>query len=177
MQKIRFDFTLSVIMILIIGFGIIMNYSASSILSLEYYDHLNYFLTRHLIFVFLGIVVIVVMTKIKYQAMRPFIWIMNLVTIVLLLLSYVPAFQVNVNGADRWLNLFGLQFQPSEIVKLTVIFTLAHMIDIRVKKGTLNKILDFKDGLLPVVGYISVYACLVLLQKHLSGTGLILIIA
>lgn len=176
MQKLRFDFTLSVIMILIVGFGIVMNYSASSILSLEYYGHLNYFLIRHLTFVFIGIVLIVIMTKIKYQKVRPFIIIINVVTIILLLLSYVPAFQVNVNGADRWLNLFGLQFQPSELVKLTVIITVSHMIDVRFRKGTLNKVFDLKNGFLAIVGYIAIYAVLVLMQKHLSATGLILII-
>lgn len=176
MQKIRFDFILSVVLLLIISFGIIMNYSASSTLSLQYHGTLNYFSKKHLIFVALGIIVVLVLTKIRYQKLRPFIFIFNIITVVLLLLSYIPAFQVNVNGADRWLNLFGIQFQPSELVKLTVIITLAHMIDVRVRKGTLNKVTDLKNGFLPIVAYVAMYACLVLMQKHLSATGLILII-
>lgn len=177
MQKVRFDFLLSIILISIIGFGVAVNYSASSVLSLKYYGHLNYFLYRQIAFIILGIGVAFFIAKIKYQYLRGLLWIINVGTIVLLLLSYIPAFQVSVNGADRWINLFGIQFQPSELAKVTVIITLAHMIDIRRRKGTLNKLTDPKDGLLPVIGYIGLFAGIILMQKHLSATGIILIIS
>lgn len=177
MQKVRFDFLLSIILISIIGFGVAVNYSASSVLSLKYYGHLNYFLYRQIAFIIVGLIVAFIIAKIKYQYLRGFIWVVNIGTIVLLLLSYIPAFQVSVNGADRWINLFGVQFQPSELAKVTVIITLAHMIDIRKRKGTLNKLTDTKNGLLPVVGYIGLFAGIILMQKHLSATGIILIIS
>lgn len=176
-QKIRFDFILSIILISIIGFGVTVNYSASSVLSLEIYGHLNYFLHRQVIFIILGLVVAFVVAKVKYQNIRSLIWIINAGTVLLLLLTYVPFFQVNVNGADRWINLFGIQFQPSELAKVTVIITLAHMIDIRKRRGTLNDLRDTKNGLIPVIGYIAFFAGLILMQKHLSATGIILIIS
>ena len=37
--------------------------------------------------------------------------------IVMLLLAYLPFFGVSVNGAQRWISIFGIQFQPSEITK------------------------------------------------------------
>lgn len=177
MQKVKFDFILSLVLISLIGFGITVNYSASSVLSLETFGHLNYFLYRQVLFISMGIVVAFVIAKIKYQNIRSLIWLLNVGTVSLLLMSYIPFFQVSANGADRWINLFGLTFQPSELVKITVIITLAHMIDIRRRKGTLNKLTDLKNGLLPILGYISMYVVLVLMQKHLSATGIIMIVA
>lgn len=127
-------------------------------------------------FIILGVVVALMVAKIKYQNLRAFIWIINLATITLLLFSYIPAFQVSVNGADRWISVMGISFQPSEIAKVTVILTLAHMIDIRNRRGTLNNLRDLKDGLIPILVYISMYVVIILMQKHLSATGIILII-
>jgi cell division protein FtsW len=176
MQKIRFDFLLSLILISLIGFGIAVNYSASSVLSLENFGHLNYFFIRQVIFVMLGVIVVFVVAKIKYQYLRAFIWMINMFTISLLLMSYFPAFQVSVNGADRWISIFGFTFQPSELVKIAIIITLAHMIDIRKRKGTLNNLQDLKYGIAPVLAYIGMFVFLVLMQKHLSATGIIMII-
>ena len=41
--------------------------------------------------------------------------------IVMLLLAYLPFFGVSVNGAQRWISIFGIQFQPSEITNVGMI--------------------------------------------------------
>ena len=46
--------------------------------------------------------------------------------IVMLLLAYLPFFGVSVNGAQRWISIFGIQFQPSEITNVGMILYLAN---------------------------------------------------
>lgn len=177
MQKLKFDFIFFTILMCLIGIGISMIFSASSVLGLENYSDMYYFLKKTILNLIIGIVAMILVAKIPYQKVRKYIFYINVVTIGLLCLTYIPAFQEVSNGAGRWLRLGPLSFQPSEIAKLTIIFTLAHMIEIRSKKGTLSSLTTSKYGLFPIVGYIGLYVVLVLMQKHLSATGILLLIS
>ncbi|QST03070.1 cell division protein FtsW (plasmid) [Pontibacillus sp. ALD_SL1] len=173
MQKLKFDIPMLFIILGLIGYGISMNYSASSALSLRTTGTLNAFLSKHVLFALVGFFVMIMIAKIKYSIARKIVWVLNGITIVLLFLTYIPAFQMTVNDASRWVNLFGISFQPSEIAKITVVFTLAHLIDEARKKGTLNQFRDPKQGIIPILGYIGFYLLIVLMQKHLSAAMLI----
>lgn len=176
MQKIKIDSFLFIIILTIIGFGISINYSASSALSLRLHDGLNFYLKKQIIFTILGLIVMLITAKIKINFFKKTLVVINGVTICLLLLTYIPMFQISSGGAERWINLFGLTFQPSEIAKITVILTLSSMIAKRRKEGTLNNIFDLR-GLPMVIGYVGMYAVMILMQNHLSATGIIIMIS
>jgi cell division protein FtsW len=173
MQKLKIDIFLFMILICLIGYGISMNYSANSVLSLAETGTLNNYLYEHLAFIAIGFVAMLVVAKIKYSIARKIVWWINGIVLILLCCAFVPSIQVEVNGAIRWINLFGFTFQPSELAKITVIFTLCHMIDNAKRKGKLNNWRDKKEGLLPMFAYIGVYLFIVLLQRHLSATILL----
>lgn len=169
-QKLRFDFIFTAAFICLVGFGISMIFSASSVISLDAHGNINYFLYKQLTNVALGLCVGFAAAKVKYQFWRKFIIPMNLIAIACQCLLFVPKFAVSVNGAERWVNLFGFQFQPSEICKIVVIFTLAHMIESR-KGKNLN---HFAHGIVPIAAYISLYCALILLKTHLSAIMIIM---
>ena len=72
-------------------------------------------------------------------------------------------------GIHRWIRLPGLQFQPSEIAKFTLILLFAHLISINHKKMK-----TFLAGYLPFMVILGVTCGLVFLEPHLSGTILLL---
>jgi len=175
MQKIKWDYIYSVILICLIGMGISYSFSASSILALDAFGDIDFFLKKQVVNFTLGVVAMIVVAKYPYQKMRKFIPVLNFATIVLMFLPMLPGFGVSINGAERWVNLFGFSFQPSEIAKITIIVTLAHMIDVRKRLGVLNSL---SRGFAPIAFYLGMYGIiLILVQKHLSATGLIVLVS
>lgn len=79
-------------------------------------------LSKQIVFEVLGFVVMVVMTALDYQLLRKYRWWVYGGTLVLL--TAVFAFN-SVQGAHSWIPLGPLQFQPSELMKLALIFVIA----------------------------------------------------
>ena len=87
----------------------------------------------------------------------------------LLLLVLVLVIGVTVNGASRWINIVGLQFQPSDVAKLTVILFMARQISI-------NR--EHLDGFKEFVWYVLaplVIVCLLILPNNFSTSALVFI--
>ena len=76
------------------------------------------------------------------------------------------------NGANRWINIGGIEFQPSEIAKFALILMFAHFIALY---G--SKMKTFRFGFLPFMGILVVIAGLVFLESHVSATLIICLIA
>jgi cell division protein FtsW len=146
-----------------------MIFSASSVISLDAHGSINTFLYKQLTNVALGLFVLIVAAKVKYQFWRKHVLWMNLVAIGCQCLLFVPGFAVTVNGAPRWVSIAGFQFQPSEICKIVIVFTLAHMIEKRKEKGLNN----FAHGIVPIGAYLLLYCVLILLKTHLSAIMII----
>lgn len=73
-----------------------------------------------------GFFLMLVISLFDYSIILRFYWIMYGANILLLWL--VRSIGVEVNGAQRWLNLFGIQFQPSETAKILLILFFAQFI-------------------------------------------------
>lgn len=91
--------------------------------------------------------------------------------IVLLALVFVPGLGVTRNQATRWLNL-GIQFQPSEIMKVAIIIFLSA----KISKYP-DSIKCFWKGIFLYLVLLGIIAGLLLLEPHMSATVIILIIA
>lgn len=74
----------------------------------------------------LGFFLMLVISLFDYSVILKFYWPMYAVN--LLLLWLVRAIGVSAGGAQRWLNLFGIQFQPSETAKILLILFFAQFI-------------------------------------------------
>ena len=173
-QKLKLDLELSILLIALLGIGTSFIFSASSVMALDKYGDAKYFFNRQLFYLSLGAMVAIVVSKIRYQSLRGYIPLLNIMTIVLMVMTFIPAFNVSVNGATRWISLFGLTFQPSELAKFTLILTLGDLIDRNLRKGVFN---DIKQGIIPMISYVGILASIVLMQKHLSATGVLIFIS
>ena len=91
--------------------------------------------------------------------------------IILLALVFVPGLGVTRNDATRWLNI-GIQFQPSEIMKVAIIIFLSAKIS--KYPESINR---FWKGMLLYLLLLGVIAGLLLFEPHMSATVIILIIS
>ena len=115
-----------------------------------------------LIMVVVGSLILVILSKYRYESLLKFHWITYLITNVLLLA--VIFFGVTVNGAQSWINILGFQFQPSEFAKVGLIISLGALLHHR----DASKI----SRLIPVFGVVGLPLLLIMLQPDL-GTGLV----
>ncbi len=112
------------LVLLLLAIGLIVLLSASSYYASQYarynYDG-AYFFKRQLIFALLGLAVMFALTRVDYRRWRGFAPYVLMVSIGLLLAVLIPGVGISLNNATRWLKL-GVQFQPSEVAKIGVVF-------------------------------------------------------
>ncbi len=89
----------------------------------------------------LGIIVMVIVSLFDYTWILNFYWIIYLFGTVLL--AAVLLFGTEVNGAQRWINIAGFQFQPSDIVKIMIILFFAKFFEVREDKVSRLKTILF----------------------------------
>ena len=119
-KKRRFyDYSLIFIILFLLVLGLIMIYSASSYTADLKFKNSAYFVNKQLIFVVAGLILMIFVSIVPYQ-----VWIKLSKLIYVVATAIVGAVLVigrDANGARRWINLFGIKFQPSEFVKVAII--------------------------------------------------------
>ena len=124
-----FDYSLLLVVLFLLGFGLVMIYSASfygASTSKSFNNDAAYFLKKQAFASMLGIIAMIVVTFIPYHFWERFAVLGYLGSAVLIALVLTPL-GIEANGARRWLNL-GISVQPAEIAKLAMILFLASMI-------------------------------------------------
>jgi len=138
-----FDYSLVFIVLFLLGFGLIMVYSASSY-EASISEKLNYdaayYLKKQLQSSVIGLVAMIFVSRIPYHFWERFAVLGYAVSVILILLVLTPL-GYEANGARRWLRI-GISIQPAEIAKLAMILFLASFIcklgkGIRSRKGFL----------------------------------------
>lgn len=122
-----YDYSLVAVIILLIVFGLVMLYSASSyVAQLNHGDDMFYF-GKQAAISGASIVVALVLSKLDYHWLGKMPTLIYSVAMILMVMVKVTPFGVEVNGAKRWLKI-GVQFQPSEIAKIAAIVTISFMV-------------------------------------------------
>lgn len=111
--------------------SIVEVYSSSSFLTRRGGDFLGPAM-RQISFVLAGTALVVVMHNFHYKWCKLLMLVLAPVSFVLML--WVDIFGSNVNDASRWLNIFGISVQPSELAKLSTIITLAFILAVSVPR-------------------------------------------
>ena len=128
-EEYYFDYSLLLVVLFLLGFGLVMIYSASSYdasTSKSFNYDAAYFLKKQAVASALGVVAMFVVAFIPYHFWERFAFWGYGISAVLILLVLTPL-GIEANGAKRWLNL-GISVQPAEIAKLAMILFLASMI-------------------------------------------------
>jgi len=174
MQKIKLrNLTLFILIIALCLFGMVMIYSASSYSSDILHGDSFHFVKKQLFGFVLGLVLMFVTYKFdyhKYYKLR--FWIIG-ISIVLLILVFVPGIGISANGARRWIGFGSLNLQSSEVAKFGfVIFSACYL------SKNYQKTKTFK-GILPILTAGGILCLLVMLEPNMSVTmciGLVMII-
>ena len=115
------------IIILLLCAGIIMVATASYVFAgAKYGDNLYYF-NRQLVFMTIGIVVMLIVSRIPYEVIRK--WTLPIFGVALALMVLVFLIGSTSKGAQRWIQVGPVSIQPSEIMKFAVIILCADYID------------------------------------------------
>ncbi|MDH5560761.1 MAG: putative lipid II flippase FtsW [Deltaproteobacteria bacterium] len=152
----------------LIGIGLIMIYSSSAIYAAQNWGDQYYFLTRQLIHFVIGLICLRVAIKLPYDIYKKIIPLLMLVCFILLLIVLIPGIGKQVGNARRWIRILGFGFQPSELLKLTLIIWAASFLDRR--KNVLGY---FSRAFLPTLIVMSIYLFLLLLQPDFGTAVLI----
>ena len=121
------DNTFLILILLLLGVGLAMLYSASSAQSMydTGYEISTKYLQKQAFCALIGLGAMYLFSRIPADAWYALAWPLYGVSIILLLSVLVIGQEVN--GAKRWINIAGIQFQPSEVAKFTMILLFARL--------------------------------------------------
>ena len=166
------DYALLWSTLLLLFFGMVMVYSASIAIAEagRFTSHQPaYFLTRHAIFLCIGIIAAAVAFQVPlatWQQLSPWLFVAG---VVLLIVVLIPGIGRDVNGARRWLPLGIANLQPSELMKL---FAVLYAADYTVRKMAVMH--DLKKAFLPMAGAM-VFVGILLLKEPDFGAFVVII--
>lgn len=164
------DFVILLTTIILLGFGLIMVYSASHHVAYEELGDSAYFLKRQLLWALVGMFVLYITMYIPYLLYRKLVFIIMGLLLILMILVLIPGIGVERFGARSWLDLKVMSFQPSEFAKLALLIYLA---SIFAKKQTY--ISHFTRAVLPPLVVVGLFCGLTLVQRDLGTTTLLML--
>ena len=161
------DLPFLILVLTLVGFGLVMLYSASSAVALYRRGDAWAYVRPQLLYAAMGIGAMWAASRVDYHIYHKLAWPLLALSLVLLV---VVLFMPEYNGCKRWLVLPGLgTLQPSEIAKFAVVLVFAHIISLNH-----SRMESFAVGVVPFALVLGAVAVLMLLEPHLSGTLLIL---
>ena len=163
------DLTLLISVILLSVYGTVMVFSAGGPYAEARYGDAYHFIKRQIIWLAVGIVVMLLSSRMDIDTvMRLSPWA-YLITLLLLILTLAIGFVGN--GAQRWISLGPITIQPSEIAKLSMIMMLAYYFSKKEGLACFSKERrkSFIWGTLIPCGIMLIPIVLVMLQHHLSA--------
>ncbi len=158
------DYTFLFLIMLLLSAGLVMLLSASAPAGASKYNDSYHFFKKQLVFVVLGLVGMVVVSRIDYRQYYKHAKLIFGICLILLVLVAIPGIGISLNGSRRWIQLPGFQLQPSEFMKLGLSMMLAYMISCGRYTVT-----DLKK-MAPFAAVIGAVAFLMIIEPHLSGT-------
>ena len=168
-----FDLPFFVLVMLLLMVGVVMMFSASYAYS--YYNHNGdsyYYIRRQAVWAAAGVAVMLFMASRDYHFFHKLVWpVMGLTYALLVLVLFMPP----INHVRRWFVLGPINIQPSEVAKFAVILLFSHLIAIYSGRKN-NQMKTFRYGVLPFILVLASIAGLMVLEPHLSGTIIIMLI-
>jgi cell division protein FtsW len=151
--------------------GAVMVYSASSAESLLGQGDASFYLKRYVIFGLAGLGALHFSSRVSLKAVKNVTPLLLAGSFGLTIAVMLPGIGVTVNGATRWLGAGSLQFQPSELLKLSLILYSAQLLAARPRSTrTLG-------GLIKPLLLVVAAACMLLLKQPDMGTALVICFA
>lgn len=171
MKNKNIDLVLLISVIAISIFGIIMIYSSSNIWAEYKFNDAFKYLKMQGLFLIVGIVLMIIISKIPYKYYLDKANIILVICFVLLILVLIPGIGKIRNGSRSWFGVGGLGIQPSEFMKLALIIFISKYLH----KNERNNI-SIKKDILPILFITLLTFGLIMLQPDF-GTGVIIVMS
>lgn len=165
-KRLRYDLKLFLgIVGALIIIGLLFIYSSSSVFALAHCGSSHYFVKKQLLGLLLGLVGLFVASKVPLDLIRSLSPLLFLGSLLLTGLTLIPFLSDRIHGSSRWLSLGGFNFQPSELLKITLLLYLAHFFS--KKESRLNSLWH---GYVPFLCIIGITSVLLLKQPDFGMT-------
>lgn len=154
----------------LVGFGLVMLYSASAVMSAEKFGDPMFLVLSQAQKVGVGIVGLFVALRVDYRWYQRLVYPILGITILMLVLVLIPGIGKIQNGAQRWFSIGGASFQPGEVAKVVSLIFLSYSLNKKI--GTMKK---FSVAFVPHIVVIGLLVGLLMLQPDF-GTSVILML-
>ncbi len=157
------DFTLLITVLTLLAIGVAMVFSASSISSFIRDNDKYQYLKSQGAFAIIGIFAMWFFSRFSYKKLGNLALPLVIISMILLVLVFVPGIGVGSHGAYRWIKIGPQRIQPSEFAKFALVVFMA--------KGLSNKkekVRSFTQGVLPYIILMGIYCVLIILEPNKS---------
>lgn len=115
-----------VITLILLVFGLVVLSSAGIVEGQKKFGSPYYYLTKQVLYgVLPGLLLFFLFSRIDYRFWRKTSLLILFGSLLLMILVFIPEIGIGLKGANRWVNLWGISFQPSEVLKLAMVIYLA----------------------------------------------------
>lgn len=167
-KRVREDNIILFITLFLVVAGLVMVYSASSVMALRKKADSFYFLKRQAVWVGIGLAAMFAAWNTDYKKLkRPALPLLAVVAL-LLVGVMLPGIGAEINGAKRWIRLAGLTFQPSEFLKPVLLVTISASL---AKRS--DRLGEFWTGVGPYLAMTGMFALLIMLEPDLGTAATI----
>jgi cell division protein FtsW len=170
-----YDQSLLWVTLLLLGLGLVMVYSSS--IALAEADkatghQASYYLVRHAIYLLISLSAAAIAFQVPMRVWQGFAPLLFLAGLLLLVLVLIPGIGREVNGSRRWISLFIVNLQPSELMKL---FATMYVADYTLRKA--SQLDSFMRGFFPMLLVMLLVGSLLLLEPDFGAFAVITAIA
>ena len=166
------DMTLLLLLILIVGVGMTTLFSASYYYGGKRFGDPFFFFNRQLLFTGVGGVLALIVSRLPMEFIQKRLPLLLIVSFLLMVATFVPGIKQIIMGANRWIIVGGVSFQPSELVKLTLILYLSAILS---KKA--DNLDDVINSILPPLLIVIIFSSLIYLQNDFSTAFFVIMLS
>jgi len=159
-----YDLIILTMVVALTCFGVVMVYSASSIMAAKKFHDSFYFLKRQGLYAILGFGLMYAAMRTDYHFWRKAAVPILIACLVSLVLVFIPGIGGSVKGATRWIRFPGFNFQPAELAKLALIIFMAYSLDRKQEQ------IRWFKGLFPYMAVLLMMIGLLMIQPDMGSS-------
>jgi len=162
-ERTKGDPFLMGILLLLLGTGLVLLFSSSFFRAELMGKGPFFFFGNQLLYAIAGVIAALFIARLKTEILNRIVPIMVVVSLLLMVLTFFQGIGASYLGARRWIVIFNTSFQPSELVKVTLVLYLARVLS---RKQSLAE--EPVKTLIPPFVIVGIFSFLVYLQNNFS---------
>lgn len=168
-QKIKTNIILLMFVVCtLLALGLIFVYSSSSFYAIEKYGSPFYYVKKQLFGILLGSIGFMLARALPLEFFKQTSFYLYVATLVLTTLPMLPFLAHRMHGSNRWINIAGFTFQPSELLKVAIVIYLASFLSRKKEhRGS------FVKGYLPLIILLAITSLILLKQPDFGCTAVL----